>query len=85
MTPAFPESFFVALHKSLRGPELARAFPNTEMRVLNHESVFALPLRKDNGPDLDAITPGLSALAIHGLVEKPADSVWSSASAPRSG
>jgi len=57
--------FLVALHTSLRGPELARAFANTEMRVLNHEHVFALPLRKDNGLDLDAITPGLSALAIH--------------------
>ncbi len=56
--------FLGALHTSLRGPEIAGAFPNTEMRILNHEHVFALPLRKDNGLDLDAITPGLSALAI---------------------
>ena len=56
--------FLGALHTSLRGPEIAGAFLNTEMRVLNHEHVFALPLRKDNGLNLDAITPGLSALAI---------------------
>ncbi len=56
--------FLGALHTSLRGPELAGAFSNIEMRRLNHEHVFALPLRKDNGLDLDAITPGLSALAL---------------------
>jgi len=64
--------FLVALHTSLRGPELADAFPNMEMRLLNHEHVFALPLRKDNGLDLDAITPGLSALAIHLQAADPA-------------
>jgi len=56
--------FLGALHASLRGPELAGAFSNIEMRVLNHEHVFALPLRIDNGLDLDAITPGLSAPAL---------------------
>jgi len=56
--------FLGTLHTSLRGPELADAFSNMEMRVLNHEHVFALPLRKDNGLDLDAITPGLSAPAL---------------------
>lgn len=56
--------FLGALHTSLQGPELAVAFSNIEMRQLNHEHVFALPLRKDNGLDLDAITPGLSDLAL---------------------
>lgn len=32
---------------------------NREMRILNHEHIFSLPLRKNNGVDLDAITPGL--------------------------
>lgn len=56
--------FLGALHTSLRGPQIADAFPNIEMRVLNHEHVFALPLRKDNGLNLDAVTPGLSELAL---------------------
>jgi 5-methylthioribose kinase len=34
------------------------------MRALNHEHIFALPLRPDNGLDLDSITPGLGALAL---------------------
>ena len=36
---------------------------NREMRVLNHEHIFDLPLRKDNGLDLDTITEGLAGLA----------------------
>lgn len=56
--------FLIALHTSFRAPELADAFSNIEMRVLNHEHIFALPLRQDNGLDLDAIMPGLSGLAL---------------------
>jgi 5-methylthioribose kinase len=33
------------------------------MRTLNHAHIFDIPLRAHNGIDLDAITPGLSALA----------------------
>ena len=38
---------------------------NLEMRALNHEHIFALPLRAENGLDLDAYTgtPGLAAAA----------------------
>ena len=38
---------------------------NHEMRALNHEHIFALPLRPDNGLDLDRYTgtPGLAAAA----------------------
>lgn len=38
---------------------------NDDMRALNHEHLFALPLRADNGLDLDAYTgvPGLAAVA----------------------
>lgn len=38
-------------------------FSNAEMRALNHEHIFAFPLRPDNDLDLDAITPGLGLLA----------------------
>ena len=33
------------------------------MRQLNHEHIFAFPLRRDNGLSLDSITPGLARLA----------------------
>ena len=55
--------FLLVLHRSARAPELRPPFANAEMRSLNHEHIFALPLRPDNGLDLDAITPGLGSLA----------------------
>jgi 5-methylthioribose kinase len=41
------------------------ALANRDMRALNHEHMFALPLREANGLDLDAytLTPGLDAAA----------------------
>jgi 5-methylthioribose kinase len=36
---------------------------NRAMRKLNHEHIFDLPLRANNGFDLDAITPGLTEVA----------------------
>lgn len=36
---------------------------NRAMRALNHAHIFDIPLRADNGIDLDAITPGLAGLA----------------------
>jgi len=36
---------------------------NRSMRELNHEHIFDIPLRPDNGLDLDAVTPDLSTLA----------------------
>jgi len=36
---------------------------NHAMRELNHAHIFDIPLRADNGVDLDAITPGLTAVA----------------------
>lgn len=38
-------------------------FENRSMRLLNHEHIFELPLRPENGLDLDGITPGLAKLA----------------------
>ncbi len=40
-------------------------FPdNLEMRRLNHQHIFVLPFRKDNGLDLDDVQPGLEELSI---------------------
>ncbi len=55
--------FLLALHRSARAPELQPLFANAEMRALNHEHIFDLPLRPDNGLNLDAITLGLGSLA----------------------
>ncbi len=56
-------NFLIALHTSFRDPNLAARFSNNEMRLLNHEHIFELPLRKNNDLDLDSITPGLCSLA----------------------
>ena len=34
---------------------------NRDMRILNHEHIFHIPLERDNEIDLDSITPGLKA------------------------
>ncbi len=40
------------------------AFPNNqEMRLLNHQHIFDLPFRSDNGFELDSIQAGLTAVA----------------------
>ncbi len=52
-------SYLVALH--VRWKALPKIFANREMRALNHEHIFRLPLDPDNGIDLDAFTPGLQA------------------------
>ncbi len=46
-------------------PAAREGLANREMRALNHEHIFALPLRRDNGLDLDAYTgtPGLATAA----------------------
>ena len=36
---------------------------NIEMKKLNHQYIFDHPLQQNNGVDLDAITPGLRAIA----------------------
>jgi len=64
-------NFLIALHTSFRSPALAAVFSNREMRTLNHEHIFALPLREENGLDLDAITPGLAALALRLRGDRP--------------
>ncbi|MGI8958304.1 MAG: phosphotransferase [Bryobacteraceae bacterium] len=56
--------YLVALHGSFRDCQLAEDFLNDEMRALNHEHIFAFPLRPGNGLDLNSITPGLAGLAL---------------------
>ncbi len=55
--------FLARLHSQFRDTALAERFDNREMRLLNHEHIFRFPLLPFNGLDLDAITPGLQALA----------------------
>jgi 5-methylthioribose kinase len=54
-------SYLVELHRPFEDRE--RLFENREMRALNHEHIFRLPLAPQNGLDLDRITPGLDAAA----------------------
>ncbi len=58
-----PLHFLLDLHTRFRDPALSAVFSNGAMRRLNHEHIFWLPLRQDNGLNLDAITPGLARLA----------------------
>lgn len=51
------------LHGFTRRRELPPILVNRDMRALNHTHIFDLPLRPDNGLDLDAFTPGLAELA----------------------
>jgi len=43
---------------------------NGAMRALNHEHIFSLPLREQNGLDLDAITPGLHDAALDLIADR---------------
>ena len=65
------KDFLIALHTSFRSPALAVPFSNREMRELNHEHIFAFPLRENNGLDLDLITPGLACLALGLSADRP--------------
>jgi 5-methylthioribose kinase len=52
-----------ALHSIGYDTTVCNSFANQEMRQLNHEHIFRIPLAVDNGLDLDAVTPGLSDCA----------------------
>ncbi len=55
--------YLCALHRIEPATDERRRCRNLEMRRLNHERMFSLPLQPANGLDLDAITPGLSSAA----------------------
>ena len=68
--------YLSALHRLAPADATAReALANREMRALNHEHIFALPLRPGNGLDLDIYTgtPGLAAMAV--ALQRDADYV----------
>ncbi len=48
-----------ALHEIEFNEEARSSLVNRDMRELNHEHIFNFPLLKNNGLDLDGITPGL--------------------------
>ncbi len=52
-----------ALHAVSYDTAVCGSFANQEMRQLNYEHIFRVPLAADNGLDLDAVTPGLSTCA----------------------
>jgi 5-methylthioribose kinase len=54
-------SFLLELHRPFA--ERESLFENRDMRALNHEHIFRLPLAPENDLDLDRITPGLEASA----------------------
>jgi len=56
-------AYLRALHEPWPSDSVPALFANREMRRLNHEHIFRLPLVADNGIDLDAITPGLATVS----------------------
>lgn len=54
--------YLAALHTATRD-DADSEFVNREMRLLNHEHMFVVPLAEDNGLELDAYEPGLSKAA----------------------
>lgn len=55
--------FLIALHTIEVEPDKRVVFHNREMRELNHEHQYDLPLQRANGIDLDRMTPGLASAA----------------------
>lgn len=55
--------WILQLHQISYNEQERASLANREMRQLNHEHIFDLPIQRQNGLDLEAITPGLSAVA----------------------
>lgn len=56
-------SWLSTLHHTPFDSRCRSALTNRDMRALNHEHIFIFPYQAENGIDLDAITPGLQAVA----------------------
>lgn len=54
--------YAAALHAGTRGA-VGEAFANREMRALNHQHIYDIPLRADNGVNLERYEPGLTRAA----------------------
>ena len=63
-------SYLSVLHNQFLTNQPNPAFSNHAMRALNHEHIFVYPFLVENGVDLDAVQPGLQALAMR--YKKPA-------------
>jgi 5-methylthioribose kinase len=57
--------FLIRLHELPVNLHEVELFQNRQMRTLNHQHIFEIPLQENNGLDtrLDGLTPGLSNLA----------------------
>lgn len=55
--------YLATLHRTDVPAQYVATLRNQAMRALNHEHQYELPLRHDNGLNLDQTTPGLAALA----------------------
>lgn len=55
-------AYLAALHGGTRGQSWLE-FSNDAMRALNFEHIFVVPFAEDNGVDLEALEPGLTAAA----------------------
>ncbi|MCB9638639.1 MAG: phosphotransferase [Myxococcales bacterium] len=60
---AFLADFLVALHRLPSTPEQRASLTNRPMRALNHEHIFDLPTRPNNGIDLEGFVKGLTQTA----------------------
>lgn len=56
-------AYLSALHHGTHTNRNPGDLVNREMRELNHGHIFVIPLMRDNGLDLEAITPGLASVA----------------------
>lgn len=56
-------TFLAALHQQTFTVAQREQLTNRQMRLLNHEHIFSLPLAPHNGIDLDAFSPGLQEIA----------------------
>lgn len=54
-------SFLSELHFAFKDPKPEDRITNVEMRQLNHEHIFVLPLLENNGLELDGVMNGLQA------------------------
>lgn len=55
-------AYLTALNAATCG-EFDPAFVNRDMRALNHEHIFVIPLAEDNGLEVDGFEPGLEVVA----------------------
>lgn len=55
--------YLSSLHESFSDIDDQRGLANREMRQLNSQHIFFIPLQRDNGLDLNSISPGLADAA----------------------